>query len=213
LLFTRETVKFPRQVCRNKNQCPIKEIIQLDDSCPEILQIYQAAGNLCVESIKLFEDRMTVEGVIHADILYIARNDDTPLFNHRSAIPFKQTIEVKGAMPGMEAFVEHSIDHIGFNMLSPKEVEVRYLVCFIVRIVDNRAVNIITDIQFTDMDKSVLDKMASITVYIVQQDDSAWSIAKKFNTSLDDLLEINELDSPEAVAAGQKLLVLKKIAV
>ncbi|MCL2702336.1 MAG: DUF3794 domain-containing protein [Defluviitaleaceae bacterium] len=213
LHFTRETVKFPRQICRNKNQCPIKEIIQLDDTCPEILQIYQASGNLFVESVKLFEDRMTVEGVIHADILYIARDDDTPLYNHRSAIPYKQTIEVKGAAPGMEAFIDHSIDHIGFNMLSGKEVEVRYLVCFTARVVDNRAVNVISDITFTDMDKSVLDKMASITVYVVQSDDSAWSIAKKFNTSLDDLLEINELDSPEAVAMGQKLLVLKKIAV
>jgi hypothetical protein len=213
LRFTRETVKFPRQVCRNKNQCPIKEIIQLDDDCPDILQIFKASGSLCVESVKLFEDRMTVEGVIHADILYIARDDDKPLYNCRQSIPFKQVIEVKGALPGMEAFVDHSIDHIGFNMLSGKEVELRYLVCFTARVVDNRSVNVITDIEFIDMDKSVLDKMASITVYIVQSDDSIWSIAKKFNTSFDDLLEINELDSPEAVIPGQKLLVLKKVAV
>jgi len=213
LRFTRETVQLPRQVCRNKNQCPIKEIITLDEDCPDILQIYKASGSLFVEGVKLFEDRMTVEGVIHADILYIARDDDKPLFNHRCQLPFKQVIEVKGAAPGMEAFVEHSIDHIGFNMLSGKEVEVRYLVCFTARVVDNRAVSVVTDIEFNDMDKSVLEKMPSVTVYIVQQDDSMWSIAKKFNTSMDDLLEINELESPDLVAAGQKLLVLKKVAV
>lgn len=212
LHFTRETVKFPRLICRNKNQCPIKEIIQLDDECPEILQIYQASGDLFVESIRLFEDRITVEGVIHADILYIARDDETPLYNHKAFIPYKQTIEVKGAAPGMEASIEHAIDHIGFNMLSPREVEIRYLVCFTARIVDNRATDVITHIEFTEMDKSVLDKMASITVYIVQSGDSAWSIAKKYNTSLDELLQVNDLDAPEAIAPGQKLLVLKKIA-
>ena len=212
LNFARETLKFPRLIGRNKNQCPVKEIIQLDNECPELLQIHQVSGDLMVEAIKLFEDRLSVEGIINADILYIARDDETPLYNFKAVIPFKQTIEVKGAMSGMEATIEHAIDHIGFNMLSPREVEVRFLVCFTARVVDNRSVNVITDIEFTDMDKSVLDKMASITVYIVQNGDSAWSIAKKYNTGLDDLLEINELDSPEDITPGQKLLVLKKIS-
>ncbi|MCL2406310.1 MAG: DUF3794 domain-containing protein [Defluviitaleaceae bacterium] len=207
--FTHEAVQFPRQVCRNKNQCPIKEMIRIDDEHPEILQIYQATGNLNIETVKLYEDRMTVEGVIHADILYIARDDDTPLFNHRAVIPFKQTIDVKGAQPHMETAIEHSIDHIGFNMLSGREVELRFLVCFTARVVENRSVNIITDIEFADIDKAVLDKMASVTVYIVQTNDCAWTIAKKFNTSIDDLLAVNEIDDRNNITPGTRLLILK----
>ena len=211
LNFTKEPVKFPKLVSRNKNQCPIKEIVQLDQGCPEILQIFQVTGNLLVENMKLFEDRITVEGIIDANILYIAKNDESPLYNFKAVVPFKQTIEAKGAMPHMECGIEHSIDHIGFNMLSEKEVEVRYLVCFLARVVDNMEASVITDIEFVDMDKSVIDKMASITICVVQKDDSLWSIAKKYNTSLDDIISINGLDESGSLYPGQKLLVLKKM--
>jgi hypothetical protein len=211
LRFTRESVKMPRMICRNKNQCPIKDIIQVDQNSPDMLQIFQVTGDLLIEGMKLFEDRITVEGIINANILYVAKNDDSPLYNYKAFLPFKQTIEAKGAMPHMEANVEHSIDHIGFNMLSSREVEVRYLVCFTAKVVDNNAVSVITDIQFDEMDKNVIDSMASVTIYVVQDDDSLWSIAKRFNTSLDDLIDINELESAESICPGQKLLVLKKV--
>lgn len=211
LIFRKESVNFPRLVTRNKNQCPIKEVVQLDQGCPDILQIFRVTGNLLVENVKVFEDRVCVEGIIDADVLYIAKNDDSPLYNFRAVIPYKQTIEAKGATPAMDVTVEHSIDHIGFNMLSEREVEVRYLVCFSLKVMENLEASVITDVELMDMDKSLLDKMASITIYVVQDGDSLWSIAKRYNVGLDDLLSVNDIADADSIYPGQKLLVLKKM--
>lgn len=213
LIFNRENVRFPRLVCRNKNQCPIKEVVQLDPECPDMLQIFQVTGDLVLDNVRLYEDRIVVEGIISSNILYIANKDDSPLYNYKAFLPFKQTIEAKGAMPQMEISIDHTIDHIGFNMLSDREVEVRCLVSFNARVVENRETGVITDILFEDMDRAFLDKTASVTVYCIQPGDSLWDIAKKYNTSPEDLIEINELSGAEDIYPGLKLLVLKKVMV
>ena len=47
---------------------------------------------------------------------------------------------------------------------------------------------------------------------MVQREDSLWSIAKQYNTTIDDILLLNDIENPELIYPGQKLLILKKIA-
>ena len=49
-----------------------------------------------------------------------------------------------------------------------------------------------------------------MTVYVVQGSDSLWKIAKRYNTPIDELMAINDIDNPGRLSAGQKLLILKK---
>jgi nucleoid-associated protein YgaU len=206
----REKVCYPKLVCRNKNQCPVKEVVELAPDCPDILQIFRVTGNVHLDDIKVSDDRVFVEGVIETNVLYIAKNDDAPLYNFRAMIPFRQTIETKGAAPGMDVSIEKCVDHVGFNMLSDREMEIRFLLSFNTSVTDANETNIVTDIDFSDLDRAITDNMPSITVYIVQPGDTLWCIAKKYNSSLDDILSINEIDDTSKIYAGQKLLILKK---
>lgn len=43
--------------------------------------------------------------------------------------------------------------------------------------------------------------------YIVQPGDTLWNIARRFNISLDKLLAINNLDNPNRIYPGQKLVL------
>lgn len=209
--FTREKIKYPKLVCRNRNQTQIKEVVVLDGECPNILQVFRVSGKAHLDDIKIIEDKVIVEGIINADMLYVAGSDETPLYSYSTVLPFKQIVETRGAMPDMSVFVETSFDHIGFNMLSEKEVELRFLVTLGTNVIQEKEVFLITDVHCDDMDKSILDNMASMTVYVVQKGDTLWKIAKRYNTSIDELLEINELDSGDKLYPAQKLLILKKV--
>ena len=71
---------------------------------------------------------------------------------------------------------------------------------------------IITEIDF-DETADVSDRsFASAVIYVVQREDSLWSIAKQYNTTIDDILLLNDIENPELIYPGQKLLILKKIA-
>jgi len=199
----------PKLICRNKNQFQVKEIVQLNGDCPDILQIFKVKGNPFVDEIKVIDDKVIVEGIIESSILYVAENDETPLYSFNTYVPFHQIIETKGARMGMEVVLDVGVDHVGFNMMTGREMELRFLLNFNAQVVEKRDTNMITSIEFSEMEKSVLENMSSMTVYVVQNEDTLWKIAKKYNTSVDDLLVINDIETQEQIFAGQKLLILK----
>ncbi|MDR1638769.1 MAG: DUF3794 domain-containing protein [Clostridiales bacterium] len=210
--ITKTPVTYPRLVCRNRNQTTIKEVVQIDPDSPDILQIFKVKGVSVLDDIKIIEDKIIAEGIIKADVLYVAQSDETPLFNYQTVLPYKQVIETKGASPGMNINLDISVDHVAFNMLSSRETEVRFLLTFNTQVVEEKTVEVISDVEFVPLDQSYLDNMASLTVYIVQPGDSLWKIAKKYNTSIDEMLSVNDIDNPAKVYPGQKLLILKKAA-
>lgn len=50
-----------------------------------------------------------------------------------------------------------------------------------------------------------------MVVYIVQNGDRLWDIAKRYNMSIDELKDVNEIE--DDVQVGQKLLILKNVTV
>ena len=210
LTFTKTAVRYPNLVCLNRNQTPVKEIVTLGEGIPGMLQVFRVKGQVHLDDVRVIEDKIVVEGAINTDILYVAESDATPLSGYRTVIPYRQVIEAKGAAPGMTVNVDSSIDHVAFNMLSPREAEVRFQLTFNTQVVSEEETEIIGDVEVVDIDPDILAGQPSMTVYIVQPGDSLWKIVKRYNTPLDELLAVNELDAPGRVAPGQKLLMLKK---
>ena len=50
-------------------------------------------------------------------------------------------------------------------------------------------------------------KKASVTIYVVNMGDTLWDLAKKYNTTMDSLMEINELEGPESLTEGKKIII------
>lgn len=210
--FKKERVTYPRLVCRNKNQYPVKEIVELDAKSPDILQIVRSSGRVLIDDVRIIDDKVIIEGVVDADVLYIAKSDENPLYNYHISLPFRQTVETKGARDGMEASIDKYVDHVGFNMLSDREIELRFLLAFNTSVVEEAEAEIITSVEFGDLDPAIIDKMPSITIYVVSKGDTLWSVAKRFNTSIEDILAINDLSDGEMIFPGQKLIILKRNA-
>ena len=197
-------------VCRNKNQFNVKEIVSLEDA-PEILQILSVDGTAHLEDKKVIDDKVVVEGIVAANILYVANSDTSPIYSHQAVLPIRQVIETKGARLGMDADVSQSIDHISFNMLSGHEAELRFVLNIDALVQENIRAEYISDIEFSPLDSEEMNLMPSMVVLCVQKGDSLWSIAKKYNASLEELAAINDLDAGAELRAGQKLLVVKKV--
>ncbi len=206
-------IRYPKLICHNKNQTPIKEIITLDEGCPDILQIFKAGGTPYVHETRIADDKVVVEGAIDATVLYVAESDEAPFYSYKCLIPFMQVIETKGAKENMDATLDVNLDHISFNMLSGRDMELRFLLSFNTSVLEELESNIISDIEFLDIDKEELNNMPSMTIYVVQNHDNLWKIAKNYNTSIDELLAINEVENPGKIFPGQKLLILKKVSV
>ena len=59
--------------------------------------------------------------------------------------------------------------------------------------------------------KGLFENVMSIKSYVVQHNDTLWKLAKKFNTTIDDNVSLNDIENPDLIYPGQKLLILKKV--
>jgi hypothetical protein len=213
LALKKENITYPQIIAKNKNQNSIKETIVLEAGLPDIMQIYNVSGRAKVEDMKIIDDKVIAEGIITADILYVAKSDEAPLYSYETVIPFRQSVETRGARPDMNVDMDLTIEHISFNMLSTNEVEVRFILDFNTQVLGQKNVELIVDATLEELDKSILDNTASMTIYVCQAGDSLWKIAKKYNTSVDEVAQLNDIDNVNKIYPGQKLLILKKIMV
>lgn len=206
LEIIRDNISYPQIICKNRTQNTLKEVVQLED-VPGALQILKVNGKAHIDDSRVIDDRVIAEGIVDIDMLYIAESDETPLYSFKTILPYKQVIEAKNATGDMQTDIEVSIDHIGFNLLSSNEIEFRFLLSFNTLVTDDKQTDIVTDILFNEFSKEELESIPSMVVYIVQPNDTLWNIAKRYNISIEDLREINDIE--EEITLGQKLLVLK----
>ncbi len=204
-------LSFDKLVVRNKTQSTVKEVISIGDNEPSILQIFGVNSKCYVDDVTLEEDKSVVEGVIENNILYIAEDDESPLYSVTEVIPFSQVMETKGSRDYMQHKISTNIEHTSFNMINDREVDLRVTVSLGIEVENNETIEVVENIEFERLSTEDLESFASITIYIVQKGDTLWDIAKKYNTTVDELKQINNIEDESSLNIGDKLMIIKKV--
>ena len=69
---------------------------------------------------------------------------------------------------------------------------------------------VILGIREEPLDMEALKKMPGMVGYVVQPGDSLWKIARKFHTSVEEIMETNGLIG-STIHPGDRLILMKKI--
>lgn len=211
IVFDETKLCYSNVVCKNRGQCPVKEVVSLADGCPNMLQIFRASGTVYTDEINIYDNRVVLEGAVNVDIMYITGNDDMPVYSFSDSVPFTQTIDARGAKEGMEAEVYASIAHIGFNMLSDRELEVRCALNTVTTVRDKSCISIITGAELKPILQEVIDAIPGITLYVVKKGDTLWKLARRFNTTVKEIARINDIENPDLIYPNQKLVIVKNV--
>lgn len=210
LEIDRQEIFYTTIVGINRNQYTIKEPIVIDENLPAILRVGKVWAFVKVDDITVKEDLVEVQGVVTFEILYIGEDDETPINVVEQSVPFTQEIEIKGAKEGDIAKISARVEDVSFNVLSDREGEARVTVVLDALVMEEKNGDIIVGIEFGEIPEDEARPLASAVIYVVQRGDSLWTIAKKYNTTLDDILAVNDIENPDMIFPGQKLLILKK---
>ena len=52
-----------------------------------------------------------------------------------------------------------------------------------------------------------VDKNSSVTIYIVNKNDTLWNLAKKYKTTVEELVQLNSIENPDSIYPGEKLII------
>lgn len=204
-------INYERVVCVNKSQCPVKEVASLDAEAPDMLQIMVTNGRACIDNMEIMDNKTLIEGVIEICILYVTHDDKMPVYCYKDNIPFKHIAETGGSRPDMLCQGRVNVEHIGVNMISDRQVEVRCMLDINVAVKEEVDDRCIVDVSFEPLTAEQLNNMASIVVYTVQKGDTLWKLAKRFNTTVDEIVEINNIENCDLIYPGEKFIIVKRV--
>ncbi|WP_102401473.1 DUF3794 and LysM peptidoglycan-binding domain-containing protein [Haloimpatiens massiliensis] len=182
----------------------VKGDMAIEENMPNPNKVIMSFGEVCVTDKKLVEDKVIVEGVVDVKVLYKSDDENKYIYSIKDAIPFTCTAEVPGTKIDMNCIAKAKLESIEANV-EPGNISVKALVNVYVRVNYITNKDFIVDIKVEE--NGVPQKKASITIYVVQNGDTLWKIAKKYNCKMEDLSNINAIDDVNMIKVGDKLII------
>lgn len=209
LELTKEQAHAEKLLMKNQSSVRISDRIKVTNENEHILQICNATGTIQIDEQTITEDGIQLDGVVELDLLYITEDDVRPLSVLKGTIPFSHLIEVRGIRPEDNYELQTDINSINVIMLDSEEIEAKLVLSLGVLVFTRLDCEVITAIRETPLDLQKFQEMPGLVGYIVKTGDTLWSIAKEFNTTVESIMELNQLDN-DIIHRGDKLLLLKQ---
>lgn len=182
----------------------VKGDIEIDKESPKPVEVIMASGNVCITDKKVMEEKVAVEGVVRAEVMYKVDDENKSVENIKEELPFSATVDISGCKLDMQAIAKALLENLEAS-IEAGNIAIKALIELNVRV--NAPVNKEFLVELESVEDEVTKKKCSITIYIVQKEDTLWKIAKKYFTTMDDLMKMNGIDSPDMVKPGEKLLI------
>lgn len=201
---------FDQILAKNMSKCKVSEKVKMDNS-DRILQICHSEGNVKVDEVERKEDGIAVDGVLEVQLLYLTADDNEPVKSSVEVVPFHYLVEVKGIDEKSIYQMSSGLEQLTAVMLSGDTVEIKALINLDVLVLQPICEPVITSAVVEPMDMQKLQQMPGIVGYIVQPGDSLWKIAKKFHTTVDNIMITNGL-TDSVIKPGDRLILVKEVA-
>lgn len=200
---------FDRLLTKNVCKCKVAEQLKLQK--PErILQICHSGGMVKLDEAEIKEDGLHIEGVLEVSLLYLTDDDTEPVGASVEMVPFHCVAEADGIGQDSVYQLNLGLEQMTAVMLGGDSVEVKAVISADLLVLQPVCEQVISGVRVEPLDVKKLQEMPGIVGYIVQPGDSLWKIAKKFHTTVDNIMELNGLTEHE-IKPGDKLVLVKEI--
>jgi hypothetical protein len=198
-----------RLLLQNHSKCKVTEQLSLPEIKDDILQICHNSARIQVEHTEVTEQGLQIEGVLHISFLYVKADDSVPFDTWQGMVPFTYLLESNETAKDMAFGLTYAVEQVSVGLLGTDEIEVKAVLAFNSFLKRPVKIRNIKEIEFTPFDMEEMEKRPGITGYIVRDGDILWDLAKKYNTTVEGIMEVNELESEE-IKAGDRVLIFKE---
>ena len=205
-----KTEVLDRLLVRNFSRCRISERIQVKETQGKILQLCHSRGKVKIDKTRIVENGVEAQGVVMLKILYIIGNDSMPFYSMEAMLPFSHVVEAKGITENSVYYLHTELEQLSTTMVDSNDIEIRATIGLNVLVIQCSEEMILEKIEEIPLDQEKIRNMPGITVYIMKPGDTLWNIAKKFYTTVEEIIQMNNLDGDE-VSSGTPLLLVKKV--
>ena len=181
-----------------KVTCQIREKISL----PEIGngEIINSSIETIITKENKLNGKLIIEGEVQISIIYLDITS-VGINTKKVEIPFEQTIE------DIENQYKTNIEtEIGMQEIINQGGNISANVDLNIEITTFKEITIPTINNITE---ETVDDMEdySVIIYVVKPNDTLWKIAKKYGSTIDDIVRVNGIERPEKINVGEKIYI------
>lgn len=193
---------------RNCAKTKVSEIAEMPKQQP-VLQICNVEGSVSIDDTERTARGIMVEGVVGTQITYLSKEENSALCSTTFDIPFSYEIEINGMKDEVTYSIVPFLDQISAMQQNENQIEIKAEVSLEVLAFTNEQARAVLDMEVTPINLERKKSLPGVIGYIVKKDDTLWSIAKAYYTTVKRIKEMNSLESDE-ICAGDKLVILKE---
>ncbi|MBZ9685032.1 DUF3794 domain-containing protein [Clostridium estertheticum] len=188
----------------------VKGDIELSNAMAKPSKVIMCNATVCVTEKKVIEDKVIIEGIMNVTVLYRSDDEEKYLSAVSEEIPFTCGAEILGTKINMSSVCKVTLENVNAD-IEVGNITVRAVVKVYTRVNYMVQKKFLVDVY--PIEGEVLKKKASITIYIVQSGDTLWKIAKKYNTTMQEVARVNGIEDPNVIKVSQKLIIPGRIII
>ena len=194
-------------VVENIKDIVVREEILKDLSGKGFQEIYAIEGETSIIDYQYVEDKIMAEGILTLNIYYLEEQTDA-IGTLKEEIPFKSYTTTEELQKGVLINIKTNLEELDYSLREDVLSIKASIKSYIYK--QERKITTVSQIEETD---ELIDKKnrPSIIIYMVQKDDSLWDIAKRYNTTVEEIVSTNNVISPNTLMPGEKIVIEKKV--
>lgn len=182
------------------------------------INISETISDIIPENSRIVEYNLDTSGVVPtlennnikingiAKLNIITQDKDTGELESKTIdIMVDQTFPIDEAW--QKSNINIKIKDVKLNVVqNGNNLDIKITIYAVVNVENVVGINSIEKIEDAPID---LKDISSINIYVVKPGDSIWKIAKKYKTSMENIIKTNNLENPDLIDIGQKILVIR----
>ena len=186
----------------------VRESIRNDNDDIQIKEIVSVCPSISIENAYIENGKSYIQGILKVDMLYVPVEGLKLVYKISEEIPFDHDIEIDDLTDTAAVFNTVCIERLEVD-LGRDQIDLTIKVKRFIEALDKKSENFI--VKGEDQGVYDLSKAPSIIVYICKEGDNLWNIAKKYNTTENEIAELNDIKAEDPIKAGKCLILEKNV--
>ncbi len=207
LIVDRRVDSIDNTVFRNSGQVFLKEQIDKNYLECELAGVFNVISEVEQIEATLGEDSIVLNGVVSVNLIGASTQEEYPVFFQKFKLPFNHKIEFPSEKHISTINVDAYIESTSYSLGALGNVELRIVLNFDVTEQVKMEYATVQSLTEQDNNRFGSEQTPSVIVYFAQIDDTLWDVAKRYNTTIEDIVNLNNLVSENVELLNKNLIV------
>jgi len=186
-----------------KETCKIREKVAMSEVNENNIISVTCTPNINKESKT--NTKIMYEGEIGLNVIF-SDNSTVGINSKTINIPFEFKIDNIQDGENLNINTRLETTNLEFTVQNSGEINCNVDLIFDVNMYQNAKLNVIDKIDVVD---NIEREEYSVIIYIVKKGDTLWEIAKRFRSTVRDIVRVNGIENPNRINVGDKLYIPK----